>query len=366
MAFLTGVTGQFYKQFAVTIAISTVISAINSLTLSPALAARAAEAARRAQGRADAPDRPAVRLGLPAVQPLLRRELRSATSAAVSRTLQPARRGVRGVRGAARSCAGVMFQAVPGGFIPTQDKLYLIGGVKLPEGASLDRTERGDPQDERDRARDRRRRRARSRSRASTRCSSPTRRTPASSSSASSRSTSATARAEEINAELNAKFAGIQEGFAFAIMPPPILGLGQGSGYSLFVQDRAGLGYGELQNAVSALSGRDRADAGHALPDQHLPGQRAAARCAGRPRQGQGAGRAADRAVRHAADLPRLGLRQRLQPLRPHLPGDRAGRRPVPRRRRGHRQPAHAQRRRRDGADRQHGHDHARPTAPIR
>ena len=40
MAFLTGVTGQFYKQFAVTIAISTVISAINSLTLSPALAAR--------------------------------------------------------------------------------------------------------------------------------------------------------------------------------------------------------------------------------------------------------------------------------------------------------------------------------------
>ncbi|MDN5679972.1 MAG: efflux RND transporter permease subunit, partial [Ewingella sp.] len=39
MAFLSGVTGQFYKQFAVTIAISTVISAINSLTLSPALAA---------------------------------------------------------------------------------------------------------------------------------------------------------------------------------------------------------------------------------------------------------------------------------------------------------------------------------------
>ena len=40
MAFLNGVTGQFYKQFAVTIAISTVISAINSLTLSPALAAK--------------------------------------------------------------------------------------------------------------------------------------------------------------------------------------------------------------------------------------------------------------------------------------------------------------------------------------
>src|SRR6202522_1263970 len=40
MAFLSGVTGQFYRQFAVTIAISTVISAVNSLTLSPALAAQ--------------------------------------------------------------------------------------------------------------------------------------------------------------------------------------------------------------------------------------------------------------------------------------------------------------------------------------
>ena len=39
LAFITGLTGQFYRQFAVTIAISTVISAINSLTLSPALAA---------------------------------------------------------------------------------------------------------------------------------------------------------------------------------------------------------------------------------------------------------------------------------------------------------------------------------------
>ena len=39
LAFISGLTGQFYKQFALTIAISTVISAINSLTLSPALAA---------------------------------------------------------------------------------------------------------------------------------------------------------------------------------------------------------------------------------------------------------------------------------------------------------------------------------------
>src|SRR5690606_37851178 len=61
--------------------------------------------------------------------------------------------------------------------------------------------------------------------------------------------------AEDIAAELNAKFAGIQEGFTFAFMPPPIQGLGNGSGWSLFIEDRARLGYGELQNAVQAFQG---------------------------------------------------------------------------------------------------------------
>ena len=50
LAFISGLTGQFYKQFALTIAISTVISAINSLTLSPALAALLLQGARRAEG----------------------------------------------------------------------------------------------------------------------------------------------------------------------------------------------------------------------------------------------------------------------------------------------------------------------------
>jgi multidrug efflux pump subunit AcrB len=54
LAFMTGLTGQFYKQFAMTIAISTVISAFNSLTLSPALAAMLLQGPRRAQGLADA------------------------------------------------------------------------------------------------------------------------------------------------------------------------------------------------------------------------------------------------------------------------------------------------------------------------
>ena len=59
----------------------------------------------------------------------------------------------------------------------------------------------------------------------------------------------------EINAEINRKIAGIQEAFTFSIMPPPILGVGSGSGYSLFVEDRAGLGYGALQSALGAFQG---------------------------------------------------------------------------------------------------------------
>ena len=138
MSFLTGVTGQFYKQFAVTIAISTVISAINSLTLSPALAAVLLKPHGAPK---DAPTRLIDRLFGWVFRPFNRFFAPSASryQRAVSRTLQ--RRGaVFAVYVVLLGLAGLMFQAVPGGFIPTQDKLFLMGGVKLPEGASLDRT----------------------------------------------------------------------------------------------------------------------------------------------------------------------------------------------------------------------------------
>ena len=56
-AFITGITGQFYRQFALTIAVSTLISAFNSLTLSPALAGLLLEAARREARPVDSPFR---------------------------------------------------------------------------------------------------------------------------------------------------------------------------------------------------------------------------------------------------------------------------------------------------------------------
>ena len=252
MAFLSGVTGQFYRQFAVTIAISTVISTINSLTLSPALAAMLLKPH-------DAPKDRLTRV-IDALfgwlfRPFNRFFNKSSNKyqGAVSRAL--------GKRGAVflvyillLTGTGAMFQVVPPGFIPIQDKMYLIAGVKLPEGASLERTDallkevvdiamdtEGvahaisfpglnalqftntsntglaflplEPFEDRDRS------------------------------------------AADINAEIAQRIGALKEGIAFSFMPPAIQGLGNGSGYQLFIEDRDGLGYGPLQEAVTAFQG---------------------------------------------------------------------------------------------------------------
>ena len=252
MAFLTGVTGQFYKQFAVTIAISTVISAINSLTLSPALAAKLLKPHDAAK---DAPSRLIDRLFGWLFRPFNRFFKRNSEryEGAVSRAL--------GKRGAVFAVylvllvgAGLMFRTVPAGFIPVQDKLYLIAGVKMPEGASIERT---------DAVLKKMAAIAKEVDGVANEVAFPGlnplqfTNTPNNGvvfftlKPFSERSRSA----EEITAELNQKFAGIQEGFTFAFMPPPIQGLGNGSGWSLFVEDRTRLGYGELQSAVQAFQG---------------------------------------------------------------------------------------------------------------
>jgi multidrug efflux pump len=251
MAFLSGVTGQFYKQFAVTIAISTVISAINSLTLSPALAALLLKPHGAPK---DFPTRLIDRLFGWIFRPFNRFFHRSSNGyqGLVGKTL--GRRGAVFVVYLLLLCAaGVMFKAVPGGFIPTQDKLYLIGGVKMPEGSSLARTdavirkmsEIGMNTEGVDYAV------AFPGLNALQFTNTPNTGTVFGLKPFDQRKHSAA----EINAEINAKIAQIQQGFGFSILPPPILGLGQGSGYSLYIQDRAGLGYGALQSAVNAMSG---------------------------------------------------------------------------------------------------------------
>jgi multidrug efflux pump len=72
--------------------------------------------------------------------------------------------------------------------------------------------------------------------------------------------------AKEIADEIQAKISGIKEGLAFVLMPPPIDGLGTGAGYSLFVEDRGGLGYGALEDAVGALHGAVMSTPGMGFP----------------------------------------------------------------------------------------------------
>ena len=263
MAFLSGVTGQFYKQFAVTIAISTVISAINSLTLSPALAALLLKSHGAPK---DVPSRIIDRLFGWIFRPFNRFFNASSHKyqSAVAKTLS--RRGaVFVVYILLLGAAGFMFKVVPGGFIPTQDKLYLIAGVKMPEGSSLSRTD------------------------AVVRKISALglqtdgvidavafpglnalqfTNTPNTGTVffALKPLSERTRTAAQINAEINAKISQLQEGFAFSIMPPPILGLGQGSGYSLYIQDRAGLGFGALQTAVNTMSGAIMQTPGMSFP----------------------------------------------------------------------------------------------------
>jgi multidrug efflux pump len=250
MAFLTGITGQFYKQFAVTIAISTVISAINSLTLSPALAAKLLHTPG---AQKDWLARGIDRAFGWFFRPFNRLFKRSseAYQRAVGRSFN-FRGGVFVVYLVLLGSIYVLFNHVPGGFIPTQDELYLFGGAKLPEGASLARTD------------DVLRQMVRAAHEVDGVDNLPamsgynalqTANTPnlATSYIRLKDFKDRHETAQQILVELNQKYSHIPGAIAYALMPPPIQGLGNGSGYSLYIEDRGGLGYGALQNGLAAF-----------------------------------------------------------------------------------------------------------------
>ena len=139
IAFISGLSGQFYRQFALTIAISTVISAFCSLTLSPALAAVLLRSH-------DAPKDTFTRV-LDALFGWLFRGFDTVFRSAARGYVRTVRR-LLGLKALVLIVyVGLLgltyfgFQSIPSGFIPTQDKQYLIGFAQLPDGASLDRTD---------------------------------------------------------------------------------------------------------------------------------------------------------------------------------------------------------------------------------
>ena len=255
-AFVSGLTGQFYRQFALTIAISTVISAFNSLTLSPALASRLL---KPREAPRDAVQRVADRLFGWFFRGFNRFFGRAsgAYTAGVGRVLRVASVAIVlyvGLIGL--TAAG--FSRVPPGFVPTQDKEYLVAFAQLPDGATLDRTDA-----------------------VIRKMSSIALKHPGVLSSVAfpglsingfvnasnagiafvvlkpaEERTSRDLQAGAIVQALNGQFFGeIQEAIVAIFPPPSVQGLGQVGGFKLYVEDRAGTGfedlYGQLQAAMA-------------------------------------------------------------------------------------------------------------------
>ena len=405
VAFMAGISGQFYRQFALTIAVSTLISAVNALTMTPARCVIIFGGARGEGhghtkealprwGAAGLVGLLAARVFWPVAGTRVEALLTSvpggeghgtdyrawaawgllflAGSAAGLVVARPIQRVVnallrgfnrafelltagygRVVAGAIRVSAITLlvyggligltvlgFRTVPAGFIPDQDKGYLVVNAQLPDGASLERTEAVmaritgivaeiegvahtiglpgysvltgsnlsnaggmfvtlDPFEER--------------------AGKPALGAPA------------------ILAQIRGKLSAIQEAQVGRLRRAA----GRGDRQHRRLQDAgAGPGRHGLPGPPGGRGERHRPGQRPARPDrplQHLPGQPAPAGDRHQPHAGQGRGRRPGRRLPHAPDLPRFQLCQRLHPLRPELAGERAGRLRLPGPQGGHR-----------------------------
>jgi len=258
VAFVSGLTGQFYRQFGITIAASTIISTFNSLTLSPALAALLLKP------RNAPPD--AFQRGINKVLGWFFGRFNRVFERASERyghgvsRLTALRGLVLAVFAVLLVCTWGVFHVVPGGFIPSQDKQYLVGIVQLPDAASLDRTESVVKQ-----------------------ISEIADHTPGvdhtigfsglsvqgfvNLSNAAvcffplkpfEERTTKNLSAGAIAAALNKKFGAIQDAVIFAVPPPPVQGLGNTGGFKLFIQDRGAHGYDELARVTNEVMSKAR------------------------------------------------------------------------------------------------------------
>jgi multidrug efflux pump len=256
IAFVSGLTGQFYRQFALTIAISTVISAFCSLTLAPALSA----ALLRGH---DAPKDRLTRL----MDRLFGRFF-ALFNRFFGRASTRYETGVRGVvrrKGASLAlyallgvAAVLMFRAVPPGFVPAQDKGYLIGFAQLPDAASLDRTD------------------AVIRSMSGIAMKIPgvesTVAFPGLSINGFTNAPNSgivfvtlkpaaqrhgkEQSADAIAAEVNKRMGAVQDAFVMVLPPPPVNGLGTTGGFKMMLEDRGNVGFDELYRASQAIQAR--------------------------------------------------------------------------------------------------------------
>ena len=260
VAFISGITGQFYRQFALTISFSTLISAFNSLTLSPALAALLL--------RPKAQSRDILTRALDAAFGWLFRGFNRSYDASHRLYVNVLKKVVR-FSGTALVAYGLLaglayfgFRSVPSGFIPPQDQGYFFMNVQMPDGSSINRTNA-----------------------VMERLAKLALETPGvravfavSGLSIVSRSNSPSAGVtfvslkpfaervghpelslQSITAAVNKKFAAVQEANVLSIPPPPVRGIGSAGGFKMQVQDRSGRGTAQqLQGAIEKLLGEAR------------------------------------------------------------------------------------------------------------
>jgi multidrug efflux pump len=252
-AFIMGLSGQFYKQFALTIAISTVISAFNSLTLSPALAALLLKPHGAKKDRFTR----VIDFLLGWFFKLFNRFFGRASRGygrLVTHTLRASVVAIVVYAGLV-GLTVVGFSRVPAGFVPTQDKGYLVSFAQLPNGASLDRTDDV----------------IRRMSNIALKhagvqdavafpglsingfTNSPSSGIVFAILKPSEERMSPELSANAIAADLNKQYASsIQEAFIAIFPPPPVQGLGTVAGFKLYIEDRAGMGLEALYKETTS------------------------------------------------------------------------------------------------------------------
>jgi multidrug efflux pump subunit AcrB len=252
-AFLSGISGQFFRQFAVTISASTVISCFVSLTLSPALCALllGAHSAHTATGG------PLAMRLLGGAFGRFNRGFERVSDAygRITRRLVRALAVVAVLYAGLVGTAGLELARMPIGFIPEQDQGYLITILQLPPGASLERTERlvkraidiilKTPGVEH---------------------VSPFAGLDATTFTVASNSGTIFSglpslynhslpgvTAASVLADLRKRLSVIEDAYVLTIPPPPVQGLGNSGGFKMMLEDRAGLGSQALVDAAKAL-----------------------------------------------------------------------------------------------------------------
>ena len=258
-AFISGLTGQFYKQFALTIAISTVISAFNSLTLSPALAAVLL------RGH-DAPKDRFSKFLDKILGGWLFRPFNRFFEKASHGYVGTVRRVIRGSAIALFVYAGLMvltffgFAHTPTGFVPAQDKQYLVAFAQLPDAASLDRTES---------VMKRMSEIALKQPGVESAIAFPGLSINGFTNSPNSGIVFVTLKpfderkdpsmsAGAIAGALNGQYSNIEEAYMAIFPPPPVQGLGTIGGFRLQIEDRGNLGYDELYKEVQNVITKSR------------------------------------------------------------------------------------------------------------